>query len=260
MPTLLDVRSALKDGDKKAATYQLQSILRENPTAEAWLIAAKICNSRPQAIKYARRALMLDPQNHQAEYLLHMFGAPRRTFARQIVHESVDFIARQNDQSVVLKRLSAAQRALLFGGVIVLIVASCMLFSTTFSFSSSLTIADVVPPTVVFNFISADEVMAVFEAENTNLFHLTRITEPQASNRRVIRLSLNDLAYNRTRFAEIFVYDSISAMIDDQAYLSSYGDSAHMVALSNAVLVYPAELRPNIARQLVRRFESLASG
>ncbi len=68
---LLPVRDAIKYGHKAEARKLLRSLLKSNPSAEAWYLAAQTMDSRKQAIKCLRRALEMDEWHTQSNRMLH---------------------------------------------------------------------------------------------------------------------------------------------------------------------------------------------
>lgn len=71
MPANLQaIKDALNTGDKKTAQSLLRPLLKDKPTADLWVLAAKAANSNEQAIDFLRRALALDPFHNEANRLL----------------------------------------------------------------------------------------------------------------------------------------------------------------------------------------------
>lgn len=64
---LYPVRKTLKTGNRKAAQRSLRVLLRRQPSAEAWVLAAQSCGSREEAIYCLRQALALQPQHSLAQ-------------------------------------------------------------------------------------------------------------------------------------------------------------------------------------------------
>jgi hypothetical protein len=69
-PALVPVREALAAGDKAQARALLTPILRTTPSADAWVLAARACDTDEQAIRCLRRALELDMYHTDANRLL----------------------------------------------------------------------------------------------------------------------------------------------------------------------------------------------
>jgi hypothetical protein len=64
------IRAALKNGDKATARQLLPPLLKAQPTADLWTLAALACEQKQDGIKCLRKALALDPLHTQANRLL----------------------------------------------------------------------------------------------------------------------------------------------------------------------------------------------
>jgi hypothetical protein len=67
---LQPIRDALKAGDKPTAQKLLNPLLKAQPTAETWYLAAQACPTDEKAILCLRKALELEPQHSGANRLL----------------------------------------------------------------------------------------------------------------------------------------------------------------------------------------------
>ena len=67
---LESIRAALKNGDKATARRLLPPLLKAQPTADLWTLAALACEQKQDGIKCLRKALALDPLHTQANRLL----------------------------------------------------------------------------------------------------------------------------------------------------------------------------------------------
>lgn len=64
------IREALNAGDKATARALLPPLIKTRPTADLWVMAARACETREDAIKCLRKALELDPYHNRANTLL----------------------------------------------------------------------------------------------------------------------------------------------------------------------------------------------
>lgn len=64
------IQTALSANDKKTAQRLLIPLLKLQPTADLWVLAAKAANTQEQAIDFLRRALALDAYHNEANRLL----------------------------------------------------------------------------------------------------------------------------------------------------------------------------------------------
>lgn len=77
LPDLDPIREALKQGNKEAARRLLAPLLKAQPSAELWTLAALACERQEDGIKCLRRALALDPFHTQANRLLFKWEGPK---------------------------------------------------------------------------------------------------------------------------------------------------------------------------------------
>ena len=83
MAGLIDIRAAVRRGDKDEARRMLKTFLRESPSAEGWYLAARVSNSKETAIKHLQRALIMDPNHIQAKRMLDKLGGKRLSGLRE---------------------------------------------------------------------------------------------------------------------------------------------------------------------------------
>ena len=65
------IKQAIKAGDTAKAKQLLKPILKENPSADAWTLAAYIMDDPQQQIKCLRKALSLDEWHSEANRMLY---------------------------------------------------------------------------------------------------------------------------------------------------------------------------------------------
>ena len=67
---LAPIREALRNGDKAAARRLLPPLIKAQPSADLWTLAAQACDKQEDAIKCLRKALELDPLHSRANRML----------------------------------------------------------------------------------------------------------------------------------------------------------------------------------------------
>ncbi len=68
--TLQPIRDAINAGDKKTAQVLLKPVLKDQPSADAWVLAAQACATEEKAIYCLRHALEIQPQHSAANRML----------------------------------------------------------------------------------------------------------------------------------------------------------------------------------------------
>ncbi len=67
--SLEDVKWAIDSGDKEEARSLLQDILRDNPSADAWMLAARVADNEQDTFNALKKALEFDPDHAEASQL-----------------------------------------------------------------------------------------------------------------------------------------------------------------------------------------------
>lgn len=70
MTRLDEIAGAIEKGDKVLARELIREEIRENPSADAWYLAARVVSSPEQAKKFLEKALDLDPFHQKTHALL----------------------------------------------------------------------------------------------------------------------------------------------------------------------------------------------
>src|SRR5690349_6050771 len=74
MANLTEVQMALKQGDKAKAAQLLKTVLHNNPSADAWVMAARMTSSPDTAKQHLHRALAFNPKHVKARDMLRDLG------------------------------------------------------------------------------------------------------------------------------------------------------------------------------------------
>lgn len=72
MASLSAVKLAIKRGKKEDALYLLRKVMKEQPTAECYYLAAKLAPNNIMARKQLQRALDLDPSHEPSHMMLQL--------------------------------------------------------------------------------------------------------------------------------------------------------------------------------------------
>ncbi len=84
--SLQPIREALKAGDKQTAQKLLRPLLKDQPSAEVWYLAAQACKTDDKAIECLRYALELEPQHSGANRMLFKLeGAKPKSAVEEVI-------------------------------------------------------------------------------------------------------------------------------------------------------------------------------
>ncbi|MEP7291453.1 MAG: hypothetical protein ABI835_06695 [Chloroflexota bacterium] len=101
--SLIPIRTALETGDKKAAQALLRPLLKSQPTAELWRLAAQACTTTEKAITCLHHAIALDPFHDGANRLL--FKLESAQAQKTVVEEMPSVEVLTATQEMALARL-----------------------------------------------------------------------------------------------------------------------------------------------------------
>lgn len=107
MDKIEKARATLKAGDTTKATQMIRWLLRHEPSADAWVLAAELTDDRMEKIRHLRQALALDAWHKEANRLLYKIeGAtpttitpPQTEWQRKTGERPVTEIRRQMKQA-----------------------------------------------------------------------------------------------------------------------------------------------------------------
>lgn len=123
------IHDALKSGDKKTAQMLLQPLLKNQPSAEAWYLAAQACTTDEKAIWCLRKALELEPQHSGANRLLfRLEGAKPASAQEQTSAANSDVPLKEVKRAKPVAKKRGTRRIIVVLSVL-LLGSSCSLFT-----------------------------------------------------------------------------------------------------------------------------------
>jgi hypothetical protein len=260
MLTIADVRSAIEQGDKPRAVQMLQIILTENPSADAWYVAARLTHDNKTAVRYLRRALMIDPDHRRAAMMLEKMGEQQQGVGGHVLDEIIDMLHEQANKSILLKRLNPRQQLIALGVMALVIVVGFVisissLLNAMSSASETLYVPEVAPRAERVMDLNVNMVADHLVANGYELANLT-ITG-RAGTTRGETLSFSILATSGNYAITIRVYEDLSALIGDREDIGYQEAVANVITEDNAVLIYPRTLPKTEAQRLITVFNAL---
>lgn len=239
-PTLGEIRTAITTNNRKQAMRMLQTHIKQKPTADAWYLASQLTNERKKKLQYLRAALLLDKGHHKSlasmRDLGESVGGDHNILFNSIIHE----LQEQADKSPFLRHFSPMVQAIIGLGLTIFLVLMMGIMVSKLTSSSGLMVntdgvdiasTELAIPSQVFN---------AFSTSSLDILS-TDQTRDEAIGKNIITLDIRDKG-NRSRQIEIFVYDSVQAILADQNHLSTYESNSNMIAHSNIIAVYPHDL------------------
>ena len=255
-PTLGEISTAISTNNRKQAASMLQTLLKTKPSPDAWFLAAKLTYDRKKKIEYLRTATFLDPKHRKSlNYLYELGEDAKGQYQDVILGGFSNLLSEQVRKSPLLRKLSPRMQRLV--GLIIVVLLGILvgvLVSGLISLRGPM-IASQGPTKEATANLTQTSVLNNFYASNLDILFVEQTNNAQIG-KNTIRLEIRD-AGNRSRVIEIFVYDSVSAILADQNALATYEQSSHVLAKGNVILMYPLELSEISASNILETFETL---
>ncbi|MFZ0548003.1 MAG: hypothetical protein WAM60_21335 [Candidatus Promineifilaceae bacterium] len=256
MANLTEVRTALKAGDKQKAAQILKVVLKEKPSADAWVLAAKLSSNPDTAKQHLQRALSFDSKNATARDMLRDLGGEQKSYHANLMEEVKIGMEEFGQNSRLLSRLNPNQRVILVTGVFVLVFITSGILLANLARPAEVEQRELPPiPTVAV--IATDSLLTSFSGSGLNIADIHQVDPlPDTSISEQVEMTVQDAAGSYP--ATVFMYTDIDGLVKDRLRLASLGASNRIVVNQTAVLVYPLEVDPVTADSLESVFNSVA--
>lgn len=260
--TLKNVHASLDQGEYRLAASQLQAVLHNDPSADAWYLAAELTLERDhdRAVRHLKRALLLNPRHGNTLTLLGQLGEAPELSIAEVAEEVVDAVNAQADQTPILRRLTPRQRLIALGGTLmaviftVIVVIPALIPHTGPNFipdsmpQQAVDTRAVTPKTIFNQFIGSD----------IQMFNIERIGNAVTPGKDTLKFSVSG-AGGDLQSVQVIVYESVSDLIRDSQTQRELENASLIFARNNALLVYSAELHDlPMEDRLILQFQLIA--
>jgi|GEM_PF-2121840 len=258
LPTIGEIDKAITTRNRKQASTMLQTLIKEKPSADAWFLASQLTQDRTTKIRYLHNAILLDSNHRKSLRQLETLGEavhPKQNMLlRTLVHE----LRLQADSSPFLRHFSPPVQAIIGLGIMVgLVVILGVLVSTLMPAANPALSSD--GPTVrATEFVTTSDIQNTFENSSLDIL-FSQMQRDTVIGKDILQFDIRDEG-NRSRLVEVFVYDSVQAIIDDQSILAIYDEATQVQAHSNIIVVYPLDLSETSTTTITGLVNSLAQG
>lgn len=252
--SLNDVREALEKGDKAYALQLLTLVLHRTPSADAWYLAAKLTTDDQQAIAHLHRALFYDPHHGDALTELALLGAQPQSPVRTLTQEIMSVSLQPPPARTPADRLRqyGVRIAMLLVLVVVVVFIGQAIVGGLFR-TPATSISAIAPSPIVPTMSTVEQVTRAM-LSSPIIERVEPVTDGVAPTKQVLRLYMiaqNDAA------AEIWIYDSIAALVEDRAGIEAAAFNQMTAAHGNVVLFYQPDLEESFVSTLLDSFNSL---
>lgn len=256
-PTLGEIQTAITTKNRKQAAEMIQTLIQQKPSADAWYLAAQMTTDRDTKIHYLRTALLLDRHHQKSQDALRQLGERAGNYYSNFAYNLLHILKEHINRSPLLRPFPPAIQ-LTFVAVlgIFLVVMVGVLISGLLASRGPVLSADG-PSTPAVEFFSTSQIQNVFTTGELDIM-FTELKRDNAIGKDIIQLDVRDVG-NRARTVEVFVYDNVQAIINDQNTLAIYEQATHILAYANIVVVYPLDMSDSSITHLVDIMDTIQS-
>jgi hypothetical protein len=256
MANLTEVQMAFKQGDKAKATQLLKTVLHERPSADAWVMAARLTSNAETAKTHLQRALAYDPKHVKARDMLRDLGGTPMSASSALTGGLLAAIRTELEKfganKPVLRNFSPSQRMMTAISLYVVVFAVMLV-----AVSSLLASPVVTPPPAltVFPTYQGELLISQWTTEGLNLSKVENIAQkPGELSKETLNFVVTDDAGKHQ--ITVFLYGDAAGVVDDGHHLTplTADGKNKMDLLQTAAIIYPADLNEFTHSLLVSAF------
>ena len=244
MANLTEVQMALKQGDKAKATQLLKTVLQTNPSADAWVMAARMTGNPETAKLHLQRALSFDSKHIKARDMLRDMGIQPMSSSAALTGGFVSSVRIELEKfgvnKPILKNFSPSQRMATAISLYV-VVLTVMLVLVSMLLAPPTEIA--LPPDTTFSVFQSETLINQWTTEGLNLSKVTNIAQtPEALPKEAITFEITDDVGKHQ--VTVFLYEKIAGIVHDGHRLKTLiaDGKNHIDYIQTAVIIYPVDM------------------
>ncbi|MCA0457306.1 MAG: hypothetical protein LCI00_25265 [Chloroflexi bacterium] len=261
MANLTEVQMALKQGEKAKAAGLLKTVLQTNPSADAWVMAARLSSNPDTQKQHLHRALAFNPKHIKARDMLRDLGETPMSASAALSKGLLPALRAELEKfganKPLLKNFSPQQRMItalsLYAGIILLMV---VMVSTLVSTPSTPVLPEITPVTV----FESDSLISQWSAAGLNISNLALVQqEPNVLSKDEFTFMVTD--ESGPHLVTAFLYNDVAAVVNDGVRLTALTqDGTRLLGfIETAVIVYPADLNEVTVNLLLNAFNPTSS-
>jgi hypothetical protein len=244
MANLIEVQMAFKQGDKAKATQLLKTVLHEHPTADAWVMAARLTSNPETAKMHLQRALAYEPKHIKARDMLRDLGGVPMSTSEALTGGLLPVIRAELEKfganRPILKNLSPSQRMMTAISLYAVVVTVMLvLISVLLAPPAEISL----PPDTVFAVYQSDTLINQWATKGLNLSKVENVAQtPAALPKEALSFVVTDDAGSHQ--ITVFLYDKIAGIVKDGHRLKALiADGKNKIDfIQTAVIIYPADM------------------
>lgn len=255
MANLSEVQSALKQGDRQKAGQILKAVLKERPSADAWVMAARMTNNPDTARQHLQRALTMEPKHVKARDMMRDLGGTQKGVSGNLAEEIRIGLEDFGKDNRFIGNLAPKQRMMvaigLFGAIFLTMIVLVI---------NLINPSEPKPPplgTPIPSFtVEGDTLVSYLTASGLSLESVQKV-DPEANLPITEQIALTVIDAAGSHPATIYLYADLDGLFNDRLRLAELTQNGSKVIIyQTAALVYPAELESTVATALETTFNS----
>ncbi|MEP6985457.1 MAG: hypothetical protein ABI970_07660 [Chloroflexota bacterium] len=256
MANMTEVQMAFKQGDKAKTAQLLKTLLHENPSADAWVMAARLTSNPETAKMHLQRALAFEPKHIKARDMLRDLGGTPMTTSSAFTGGLLPAIRAELEKfganKPILKKLSPSQRMITAISLYMIVIAFMLAaIGSLLSGPEAITL----PATTYIPVFQSDTLVNQWTTEGLNLTKVENAPEtPKEFAKETLNLMVADDAGSHE--ITVFLYETVAKIVDDRQHLKILAEDPKIKLdiLQTAVIIYPADLSEATASLLKGAF------
>lgn len=261
MANLTEVQIAFKQGEKNKAAQLLKEVLHTNPSADAWVMAARMTSNPDTAKQHLQRALAFNPKHVKARDMLRDLGgtpmSASAAFSSGLLPALRAELQKFGANKPLLKNFSPQQRMItaisLFAGIfIVMAVMLTTLFNTP--------PAPIPPEITAVTVYESDTLISHWTASGLNISNLAHVEQAEGAH------SKDEITFMVTdetgpHLITALLYNDVAEIVADRVRLAALAaDGTQFVGyIETAAIVYPSDLNEATVNLLLSSLNPILS-
>ncbi len=244
MANLTEVQTALKQGDKAKANQLLKTILQQHPSADAWVMAARMTSNPETAKLHLQRALAFDSKHVKARDMLRDLGGTPQSASAALTGGLLPVFRSELEKfganKPILRDFSPNQRMITAISLYTVIIAVMLVMLTSIlTPAAPLELPDVTPVTV----FQGDTLISQWTTEGLNITDLVNVAQaPDVLSKEQIEFSVTD--DKGLHKVNVFLYKDVAGIVNDGHRLTGLTAAGKnkLDIIQTAVIIYPADM------------------
>ena len=244
MANMTEVQMAFKKGDKAKATQLLKIVLHEHPSADAWVMAARLTSNPETAKLHLQRALAFEPKHIKARDMLRDLGGTPMSTSAALTGGLVSTLQAELEKfganKPILRNFAPRQRMITAISLYAVVITLMLVM-----ISALLTPPDVPPlPTpTVYTVYEGDTLVSQWNTSGIKISDLVKVAKtPEMLPKEQIDFTITD--DKGPQKVNVLLYNDVASIVNDRLRLKKISEDSKVKLdfIQTAVIIYPADM------------------